>query len=261
MAVHTPADADRGDHVLSNKPMPAGWLRYARRWGPRRRARCWRIAAAGLAFFALESVVDVTLTVTWIRVAQRMVYDLACKMFAALQRRSLAFHARTPVGDSVARVSGDSWALYGAASAMLFTPAHALLGGGLIVAVMFRLNTALSLLSLAVAPLLAVSAVVFGRRLREAKGSERQVESGIESHVQQMLAGIPVVQAFGQEAREHARFVGLAGEAIRAQRRSASTLRFHRDSLADHDRRAGPRLCAGEVTQRLTVGNCSSWRT
>jgi ATP-binding cassette subfamily B protein/subfamily B ATP-binding cassette protein MsbA len=214
------------DHVLSERPMP-GWLAWLRDLlpgaGAERGSLAW-IAAAGLVIFALDAVVDVTLTFAWIRVAQRMVYDLACRMFAALQRRSLAFHARAPVGDLVARVSGDSWALYSAASALLYTPAHALLGGGLMVAVMLRLNPALCLVSLAVAPALAAAAIFLGRRLSEARGAERRIESGIQSHVQQMLAGIPVVQAFGQEAREHARFLGLADQAVRAHRRSALLL-------------------------------------
>src|SRR5262249_17033476 len=46
-------------------------------------------------------------------------------------------------------------------------------------------------------------------------------ESRIQSHLQQTLTGIPVVQAFVQEEREQARLRRFAEDAVRAQQRSA----------------------------------------
>src|SRR5438874_9539772 len=42
----------------------------------------------------------------------------------------------------------------------------------------------------------------------------------MESHVQQTLAGIPVVQAFGQEGRQHRHFMAFVGAAVQARRRA-----------------------------------------
>src|SRR5205814_10446710 len=47
----------------------------------------------------------------------------------------------------------------------------------------------------------------------------RGMESRIQSHVQQTLTGIPVVQAFTQEERTHRQFHEYADAAIAAQRR------------------------------------------
>jgi ATP-binding cassette subfamily B protein/subfamily B ATP-binding cassette protein MsbA len=211
------------DHVLGTEPSPA-WLDAARSWLPGASGSSGAIAylaGIGLVVFAIDSLLDVLLTVSWIRVGQRMVYDLACTLYSKVLRRSLLFHSRTPVGDTLTRVTGDSWCIYNAASAVLFTPAHALLVGGIAVWLMALLNPTLAMIACAVAPLLACSTVYFGGRIRVAKGLERQAESSLESHVQQTLAGIPVVQAFAQEEREQRRFLDNAGGALAAQRRSA----------------------------------------
>ncbi|MEX2220008.1 MAG: ABC transporter ATP-binding protein [Phycisphaerales bacterium] len=206
------------DHILGSQPPPA-WAAGAVAAGPG--AAVALVAAATLLLFVLDALVDVALTLSWVRVAQRSVYDLAAATFARLQRRSIAFHAVTPVGDSLSRITGDSWCIYNAATALLFAPLHALLVGGAMVAVLLRMSPTLTAVALAAAPLLAVTSVILGRRAERARGAERQIESRIESHIQQTLTGIRVVQTFAQEDRTHGRFRELAGTAILAHRRSA----------------------------------------
>jgi ATP-binding cassette subfamily B protein/subfamily B ATP-binding cassette protein MsbA len=60
-----------------------------------------------------------------------------------------------------------------------------------------------------------------GKPLRAAARLKREVETRLQSHIQQTLTGIPVVQAFGQEDRERSRFTRFADTAIRTQQRSA----------------------------------------
>jgi ATP-binding cassette subfamily B protein/subfamily B ATP-binding cassette protein MsbA len=228
------------DHVLDTIP-PPHWLTDLRSRLPGAASDTGAIAYVagfGLAIFALDSFLDVLLSMSWIRVGQRMVYDLACTLYSHVLRRSLLFHLRTPVGDTISRVTGDSWCIYNAASATLFTPIHALIVGGTTVAIMVGMNPTLALTACAVAPVLAVAAVFFGGRIRVAKGLERQAESSLESHVQRTLAGIPVVQAFAQEEREQRRFLDRAHGAVAAQRRSAMIVG----------------LCAGAVGLVITLG-------
>src|SRR5205807_8877243 len=131
--------------------------------------------------------------------------------------RSLLFHARNPVGDSITRVAGDSWALHTVVEALVFTPLHAVVTGLGIVVVMFGVDARLTLLALAVVPVGVASSFLLGRRMRAAARSRREVDSRIHAHVQQTLSGIPVVKAFAQEDRQHHRFQQLAHDAIRAQ--------------------------------------------
>jgi ATP-binding cassette subfamily B protein/subfamily B ATP-binding cassette protein MsbA len=178
------------------------------------------VVLAGLLLFAVTALVDVLLTRAWVRVGQQTVYDLAGDLFAHLQRRSLLFHSRTPVGDSLSRITGDSWCIYKLVDALLFTPAMALaLTAGMVV-LMLSLDLGLTLLALAVAPFMAGSSLLLRGPLRAAARARRQIEARLQSHVQRVLGGVPVVQSFTQEGRELQGFRGLTEEALRAQRRS-----------------------------------------
>jgi ATP-binding cassette subfamily B protein/subfamily B ATP-binding cassette protein MsbA len=179
------------------------------------------LAAAGVALFLIDSVLGWAIARSWITVGQRLVYELAGRLFAHAQRRSLVFHGQSNVGDLLSRITGDSWCVYNVAAAVLFTPAQALILTAAAVAILWPVNAWLTGLALCVAPLQALAAVYFGHLARKAHRGERENEARVESHVQQTLAGIPVVQSFAQEQRELARFAELTGSAVRSQRRAA----------------------------------------
>ena len=211
------------DHVLGDQPMTravaaaAGWLPGS---GSTLGLLAW-VVAATLGIFAVNSLVDVILTLEWTRVGRRMVYDLAGDVFAAVQRRSIQFHTRNPIGDLLSRITGDTWSVHTVVDTLLLGPGHALVMLVMMVVVMAQLDPGLTLLSLGVAPFMSASAWLFGRPIRTAARARREVESRIHSHVQQTMAGIPVVQAFTCEDVEEARFRTLAAESIRADQQSA----------------------------------------
>src|SRR6266849_3946426 len=179
------------------------------------------IVLAGLVLFALNSAVDAGLTWAWTAGGRRMVYELAEDIFARLQRRSLIFHKRNAVGDSMSRVAVDSWSVYQITDVLLFSPVHALLSVAAMILIMAHLDTTLTLLAIATAPLMVSVSFLLGKPLRAAARLKREIESRIQSHIQQTLTGIPVVQAFAQEERESLRFRGFADAVIRSQQRSA----------------------------------------
>jgi ATP-binding cassette subfamily B protein len=179
------------------------------------------IVLAGLGLFVLNALVDAGLTWAWTSAGRRMVYDLAEDLFARLQRRSLPFHSRTTVGDSLSRVTVDSWSIYQLADRLLFSPMHALLSIAAMIFLMARLDGRMTLLAVATAPAMIAASFLLGKPLRAAARLKREIESRIQAHIQQTLTGIPVVQAFAQEERENLRFRGYADAVIRSQQRSA----------------------------------------
>ncbi|HEY8667379.1 MAG TPA: ABC transporter ATP-binding protein [Tepidisphaeraceae bacterium] len=178
----------------------------------------WMVAA-GLLVYLINIALEIVLTFCWLRVGQRMVYDLAGDLFARLQRRSLVFHSTSSVGDSMTRIVGDSWCVNNLIDTLLFSPARAIIMLGAVVWVMARMDPRLTLIAVAVAPFMALSSLMMGKPVRQAARAFREVQSRIQSHVQQALAGLPVVQAFVQEDRETQRFEQYAIEALAAQRR------------------------------------------
>lgn len=210
------------DHVLVRTPWHDSLEVVLRHWGmnPGPLAMLAVAALGGLALFALGSVLDIGLTTAWTVAGRRMVNDLSEDLFARLQRRSVLFHARAPVGDVMSRITGDSWCVSQLVDSLLFTPAHALLTMGIMVALMTLLDGRLTLLAVAVAPFMVAASFLVGKPLHLAAKLKREIDSRLQSHIQQTLTGIPVVQAFAQEERERERFEVFADASIRAQQRS-----------------------------------------
>jgi ATP-binding cassette subfamily B protein/subfamily B ATP-binding cassette protein MsbA len=211
------------DHVLGQHPLPdalaAGF--NALHFEPTPLRLLALATIGGLLLFTLHSVVELVLTSTWTVAGRRMIYDLAQDLFARLQRRSLIFHSRHPVGDTMSRITGDSWCVWQFADQVLFAPGHALVTMALMIILMAQLDAWLTLLAIAVAPFVVGSAFLIGKPLHVAAKLKREIESRIASHLQQTLTGIPIVQAFAQEEREQERFRRFADDAVRAQQRSA----------------------------------------
>jgi ATP-binding cassette subfamily B protein/subfamily B ATP-binding cassette protein MsbA len=216
------------DHVLARRP-PSGLVAWAMTTLPGAKGPTgllvWAVVA-GLALFALHAAVDAVLTRRWVRVGQRMVYDVARDLFSRLLRRPMGFHARRPVGDSLARVTGDSWSVHVVVDTLIFAPGHALITATGLVAVMTRLDPVLTLVTLAGAPLMAAGPLLVRRPLRAAADARREVESLIHSHVQQTLSSAAVVQAFAQEEREHGQFREYGRAAVHAHQRGVLATRL-----------------------------------
>jgi ATP-binding cassette subfamily B protein/subfamily B ATP-binding cassette protein MsbA len=196
------------DYVLDQAPLPPALASVFRTFSLRATPQAILCLAAlgGLALFALSSLLDAVLTCAWTFTGRRMVYDLAQDLFARLQRRSLLFHSRNSVGDLLSRITGDSWCVYQVIDTLLFAPWHALLITLAMILIMAHMDLQLTFIALAAAPAMAAVSLLAGKPLRAAAKLKREIESGLQSHVQQTLAGIPVVQAFAQEEREHRRF-------------------------------------------------------
>ncbi len=213
------------DHVFGQKPVTEGlaqilaWIP----WTGNDRGLLFWVAVAGLIIFVFNSALDIILTFSWIRVGQQMVYDLMRDIFAFVQRRSLLFHTRNSVGDLMSRITADSWCINTITHTLLFAPGHALFTVIAMVIVMYQINTELTLLSLIVTPLMTGASVFFGKRIRRVSHQKRESESRVQSHVQQTLSGMIVVQAFGQEEREQNRFREFTRAVIGAQKRSTLT--------------------------------------
>src|ERR1051326_1297068 len=210
------------DHVMEYHPVPPEVQSVLGLFGLKPSVKMFFLIGTlgGLLLFALNSVLEVILTWGWTLAGRRMGYDLAEDLFARLQRRSLLYHTRNPVGDPMGRITTDSWCVHQVVDTLFFAPGHALLTILMMLVLMAHLDMTLTILSIITAPLMVGASFLAGNRLRAAGKLRREVESRIQSHIQQTLTGIPVVQAFVQEDREQQRFEKFADAAIAAQQRS-----------------------------------------
>jgi ATP-binding cassette subfamily B protein/subfamily B ATP-binding cassette protein MsbA len=178
------------------------------------------VVGAELVIFALASVFDVALTTLWVRVGQGMVYRFSADILARVQRQSISRQRRAPAGDAFARITGDSWVVHTLLDGLVFAPLNALvLTVGMLV-LMVRLDPLLTVVGLAAVPLVGGLASLFSRPILAAGRRRRTIESSLQGHVHQTLAGVAVVQAFGLEPLQQRRFDQLAADDIRAQKQS-----------------------------------------
>lgn len=176
-------------------------------------------ATASLGLFAINSALDLGLTWTWAAAGQRMVYDLAADLFHRLQRLSLQFHNKHSVGDALSRLTGDTYCVYSLTSDLVVSPLQNLFTLATVGIVAWNMDSSLTLITLAVAPIMAGSSLFFAPRLKKRTRLNREAQSRLMSFVHQTLTAIPVVQAFSTEDHNQRQFQHLATDAVsRSQR-------------------------------------------
>jgi ATP-binding cassette subfamily B protein/subfamily B ATP-binding cassette protein MsbA len=174
------------------------------------------LATAGLVvIYGALGGISVLTNFTTISIGQGMVNDLRSRLYQHLQRLSLSFHSRASVGDLIYRVTGDTYAIQTLAMNGLFPIlSAAILLIGMFV-VMVRLDWLLTLVALAVCPLLFVAILLLNRRITEVAQRARESESAVYQLVQRGMSAIKVVQAFSKEEEEHRAFVTQSTASLR----------------------------------------------
>lgn len=148
---------------------------------------------------------------------EKLVLGLRAQLFGHVQRLSLSYHDSIGTSDSTYRIQYDSSAIRYIAidGAIPFITAIITLVSMLYVT--FRLDWQLALVALAVSPILFILVRIYRLRLRHQSRQLKKLESATLSVVQEVLAAVRVVKAFGQEEREQERFIHRANEGLQAR--------------------------------------------
>jgi ATP-binding cassette, subfamily B, bacterial len=171
-----------------------------------------------VGLFVLTATLDAALTLAWSAAGQRMVYALATDLFVQLQRLSLIFHARRSVGDSLSRITGDAWSVYTVVEGVFVAPAKNIMVIATIAAIAWQLDPSLTVVMLCVAPVLVVSATVFGNYLKSTVRESREAIARLTGFIHQCLGAMPVVQVFSAQRRNEQEFARMSHDAVRASR-------------------------------------------
>ncbi|MBM4457478.1 MAG: ABC transporter ATP-binding protein [Chloroflexi bacterium] len=143
-------------------------------------------------------------------IGERFLYDLRIRIYDHLQRLSLSFFERTSTGELMSRVSNDVNALeHFVTHGTILTVVDALRLIGAMV-VLFLLEWRLALVALIPIPLIAFALRYFNLRARPIYRRVRDRLGDINARLQDDLAGIRVIQAFGQENAELGRFSAIS---------------------------------------------------
>ncbi|HEY8197077.1 MAG TPA: ABC transporter ATP-binding protein [Gemmatimonadales bacterium] len=178
------------------------------------------LALLFLAALVLEFLVEYGQTLLTTYLGQRVMYDLRMQIFGHLQRLSISYFDRNPVGRLMTRVTSDVETLnelFSSGVVTVFGDVFTLLA---IMTMMLWIDWRLALVTFAVIPLVWLTARIFRRRVRQAFGDIRVRLARLNAFLQERLSGMRVVQLFGREADSAVRFAELNQDHLEAHRRS-----------------------------------------
>ncbi len=164
----------------------------------------------------------------WIIVgaSRRIEYQMRNDFYQHLQRLPVRYYQEQRTGDLMSRATNDIGSVR-----MLIGPAVMYTVNSLIIVtgafvMMIRIDRTLALISLAAVPVVATLVKIFGERIHVRYKAVQDYFGDISARVQENLAGVRVVRAFGQEANEMEVFRRMNREYVnrnRAQIRLTAT--------------------------------------
>ena len=153
---------------------------------------------------------------------QRVMRDLRVEIFAHLQRLSVSFFDRNPVGRLVTRVTSDVESLNELFTAGVVAGIGDLFTLLAISIAMLVVDWRLALAAFAVIPAVLIASNVFRVRVRESYRAIRTRLARINAFLQERISGVRVVQLFGREGSESQRFDALNRDHLDAHLRSVT---------------------------------------
>jgi ATP-binding cassette subfamily B protein len=139
-------------------------------------------------------------------IGQRTIFDLRMEVYRHLQKLSLKFYDRNPIGRLITRVTNDVEVLnemFSSGIVMVFSDVFTIAG---IFYFMFSMNWKLSLVTLSVLPFLFYGTFLFRKKARETYRDVRIQIARINTFMQEHITGMLVDQIFNREHKSYSKF-------------------------------------------------------
>jgi len=183
-----------------------------------------RLVATSAALFAATLVLQFVFTygetMLTSLLGQHVMRDLRTEIFTHLQRLSISFFDRNPVGRLVTRVTSDVEALNELFTAGVVAGIGDLFTLLAISIAMLIVDWRLALAAFAVIPGVVIASNVFRVQVREAYRDIRTRLARINAFLQERISAVRVVQLYGREQAESRRFDRLNRDHLEAHLRS-----------------------------------------
>ena len=180
---------------------------------------------------------------------QSAMRDLRRDAFGHIQRLQLGFFDSYPVGRLVTRTTNDVenvTEMFSSGIVALVTDVFKMAG---IAVVLYLLAPKLAVMTFAVIPILAVAAIIFRFKVREAFRAVRVRIARINAHIQETVTGMKVVQLFTREERNLRDF-----DVMNADHRDAWKKSIHYDALLFASVEAAQGITVAVIVWVGTVG-------
>jgi len=179
-----------------------------------------------LALVAIQLLWGITNWITnylFVKIGLQALLKLRTDLYSYLQSLSLKYHDARRSSDSSFRVAYDSQSIqtiYNKGFTNIFGSLVTLIGTFVIT---LRLDSQLTLVSLAIVPLVIGAIYLFAHRIRRESTSIQEQESAVLAQAQEGLSSIRMVHAFGREDFEVRQFHQQARQSLQANLRLTLT--------------------------------------
>ena len=160
-------------------------------------------------FLILESILRYRTTYLANWVAQSVSLDLRSKLFKHVVSFRLRFFDKTPVGKLVTRLVSDIDGIANVFSNGLLNAIGDILTLIVVLATMLIIDAKLTLIVILPIPVLLFASRIFQQHIKKAFSDVRNHVSKMNEFVQEHVTGMHIVQAFGREKVESAKFADI----------------------------------------------------
>lgn len=157
----------------------------------------------------LQAVIEYAMTFATQYMGQRTLFDLRMEIFKHLQKLSLKFFDKSPVGRLVTRVTNDVESLselFSSGIVMIFSDIFIIVW---IFVFMILMSFDLALVTMSVIPVLIYATFLFRKKVRTNYRDVRKHLARLNSYMQEHISGMSVVQLFNKEKDEFENFKSI----------------------------------------------------
>jgi len=168
----------------------------------------------------LQGLVQYIMTYLTQWIGQKTIFDLRMELFRHVQKLSMSFFDKNPVGRIVTRLTNDIEVLnemFSSGIVMVFADVFIIAG---ILAFMFSLSWQLTLIALSVVIPLIYATIIFRRKARTAFRDVRFFLAKMNAFLQEHISGVQVVKIFHKENRTIERFQKINYDHTAANKKS-----------------------------------------
>lgn len=139
-------------------------------------------------------------------VGQKVIYNLRAEIFAHIQKLSLSFFNKNPIGKLVTRATNDMKNISELFTDVLITLLKDMLLILGTIGIMLKINMKVSLICLSTIPLLILLSFIFRKFARKSFLEVKKKLGIINASLSENITGMSVIQIFGQEEKMFNRF-------------------------------------------------------